>query len=163
MSATRAANASTPISDGLLSDSSLRGHLALGLAALTNADREHIERGLRPIFGDSLALDEATKADHPSDPRWDYLLGDTPSRAIVALEVHPATTGEVARVIRKKQAAADTLRGHLKTGARVRRWFWAASGKTAFVPFERAKLLLDRAGIVFVGSTLAQKHLGDLP
>jgi hypothetical protein len=154
--------ARAPIDDGLRAESSLRRHLGSGLTRLTNSDREHVARDIRPDFGDSLALDEATRDEHPSDPRWDYLLGHTVSDAIVALEVHPATIGEVSRVIRKKHTAIATLGAHLRSGVRVRRWFWAASGKVAFVPFEKARLALDRAAIVFVGSTLTAKHLADL-
>ena len=140
----------------LAKGSSLAQHVQAGVKALRKADRSAIEPAIRKDFDDSLDLDAALLRAHPTDPRWDYLLGHR-SSGVVALEVHPATDGDVHAVIAKKQAAIAQLKGHLKPGHGVGRWFWAASGRVALPLRSRAKLAT--CGIVFVGRTLRAEHL----
>ena len=139
--------------------SDLRERIERGLGAMTQADREHIDDPLRPSFRASLALDRETTLTRGKDKGWDYVLGHGPAGALVAFEVHPAVGSEVDAVIEKKRAAASLLRSHLRSGVVIDRWLWAASGRSRFVPFEKYRTRLDRAGIHFVGAKLLEKHL----
>jgi hypothetical protein len=93
--------------------------------------------------------------------RWDYLLGHTSSGQIVALEPHSAKTDEISSVIRKRRAAIEQLRIHLRTGLHISSWLWVASGKNHFADTEKARRLLDQNGIEFVGKQVLARHLTD--
>lgn len=153
--------AQTPIRAALVPGSSLLPLVEDGITALRK-DRQRIAESARDAFADSLALDEALKPGHEQDNRWDYLLGHLSSGQVVGLEPHSASTNEISRVIQKKKAAQDQLRSHLKTGTTVAHWFWVASGRVDFVPFDKAKLRLDNDGITFVGKELLSKHLAEI-
>ncbi|MCC6747214.1 MAG: hypothetical protein IT371_06105 [Deltaproteobacteria bacterium] len=148
----------TPLRRGLRPESSLLPLVENGLGAL--ADRDCLETSIRADFKDSLDLDAALRADHPEEPRWDYLLGHGPSGKVVALEAHSAREDQVSAVIAKKEAARVQLRGHLKDGARVAAWLWVASGSVEFLRMEAIRFRLDQKGILFVGREVLSKHLG---
>lgn len=93
--------------------SSLAVAVRRGLQAIPSDKREHIEPSLRPELSDSLDLDEATRALHPNDARWDYLLGHAGSTQIVALEAHSAQTSQVTLVIEKRAASRRHLQAAL--------------------------------------------------
>lgn len=150
---------STPLRAALVVDSRLLPLIHDGVQALKREHRRMIADGIRDDFADSLELDEAVRVGNDQDNRWDYLLGHEPSRDVVGLEPHSAKNDEVSTVIRKRQAALDQLRDHLKSGKRVRHWFWVASGKVDFNPLEKATLRLADHGITFVGKALLAKHL----
>ena len=114
---------------------------------------------MRPRFGSSLNLDEATKRGQERENRWDYLLGDRPSDTIVAIEPHSADDSEIERVIRKKKSSQAVLAEHLGHGARVAAWIWVASKKVRFLRLERAMLRLQQSGVTFAGTAVAEKHL----
>lgn len=120
-----------------------------------------IDQPLRGAFLDAIDLDEATRADHPNDHRWDYLLGHESSN-IVAVEVHSAETSQVSVVIAKKERSRAHLRAHLRSGCGVAAWYWVASSKVDLVPLDKQKLRLDQSGIQMVGKTLLKKHLASL-
>jgi hypothetical protein len=138
--------------------SSLRARVLTGLAALAKTHRKYVDQALRPSFDDSLDVDEAFRAQAASSHRWDYLLGVQETAQIVGLEPHSASTGEVGVVISKKKASMEHLRSHLDT-KHISAWFWVASGRVDFAPFETAIRRLDQAGIQFVGGVLKKKHL----
>jgi hypothetical protein len=142
--------------------SRLQGNVRDGLAALSSDHKSCIEVSLRPDFSDSLDLDAAMRADYPSANRWDYLLGDQPSRTVIGLEPHSARQDEISTVIKKRKEANDQLRPHLKTSALVVEWFWVASGRVHFANTEKTKLQLDENGIRFVGTMLCRTHLSKL-
>lgn len=148
-----------PLSESFRPNSALAKETKPGLTALPKPYREHIATPIRKRFTESLALDDATRRSHPGEPRWDHLLGLGKGKRIVGLEVHPATRGEVQAVVAKKHAAQAVLKKELKSGTRVAAWYWAASGRTRFIPMESATLALAKAGIRFVGSTLEERHL----
>lgn len=133
-----------------------------GIQALPGEKRRHLAEAIRPDFADSLDLDTASKSRHPTDPRWDYLLGHAASFQIVAVETHPADTSQVASVILKRTATLGHLRDQLTGGDTVAAWYWAASGRVDFVPHERTILRLAQSGIEFVGGRLEAKHLTKL-
>jgi hypothetical protein len=133
-----------------------------GIQAIPSDKRKHISESLRTDFLDSLDLDEASRTRHPTDARWDYLLGHAPSSQVVAIETHSAETSEVSRVIQKRTASLGHLRDQLGDGHNVAAWYWAASGRIDFVPHEKTVLRLSEHGIQFVGGRLEAKHLARL-
>jgi hypothetical protein len=143
----------------LREESSLLASVEVGLGALRNDHREYLDDAIRSAFADSLDLDEALKAGHEHENRWDYLLGHAPSAEVVALEPHCAKQDEITTVVKKRRAAIDQLKDHLKAGARVSKWLWVASGKVHFADTEKARRLLDQNGIEFVGTRVRRKHL----
>ena len=149
----------TPIRQSLAVPSPLVRLVKDGLQALKREHRKMIDDAIRSEFVDSLDLDEAVRKGNDQANRWDYLLGHEPSGEIVGLEPHSAKNAEISTVIRKRRAALDQLRGHLRSGAHVTRWYWVASGNVDFMPLEKASLRLDSEGITFIGKTLLARHL----
>jgi hypothetical protein len=121
--------------------------------------RRYLDEEIRGDFDDSLNLDEALREGHEQENRWDYLLGYEPSSEVVAVEPHSAKQDQVSTVIRKRSAARQQLRKHLKQGARIHSWLWVASGKVHFADTEKARRRLDQNGIRFVGGKVLAKHL----
>ena len=152
---------SGPVSRAL-TGSYLAGAIRGGIQALPSDKRKHIAESVRSDFLDSLDLDEASRPRHPTDARWDYLLGHEPSSQVVAVETHSAETSQVSRVIQKRTASLGHLRGQFRAGHHVAAWYWAASGRVDFVPFEKAMFRLNEHGIEFVGGRLEAKHLAKL-
>lgn len=149
----------TPVKHALLKNSQFLPLVADGLGAVKNAHRNYFDSAIRDTFGDSLNLDEALEKGHEQENRWDYLLGHTPSGQIVAVEPHSAKQDEISTVIRKRTAAIEQLKDHLRDGARVSKWLWVASKKVHFANTENVKLRLDQNGIEFVGTQIKAKHL----
>jgi hypothetical protein len=149
-----------PVGNALLKTSSLVLRVKDGLAALDSQHTGLIERSIRDQFADSLDLDAALEAEHPSDPRWDYLVGHSTSRSILGLEPHSARDAEITTAIAKRTHAILQLRPHLRPGTHVDCWFWVASGRVDFLSIEKARLRLSQEGIAFVGREL---RVGDIP
>lgn len=147
----------TPLRGALRADSQLQRDVKTGLGALRDTSTLHED--IRRDFADSLDLDSALQAAHPNDPRWDYLLGHAPSRTLIGVEVHPATSGEVTVIIAKKQAAQCQLQRHLRDGKTVARWIWVASGAVAMLDIDKARRRLDQNGVAFAGRELLARHL----
>ncbi len=152
----------TPIRSALRANSALRDSVADGLNAMDGSHRRYIAEEVRTSFVDSLEIDENLKEGRDQENRWDYLLGYAAGACVVGLEPHSANTGEVTTVIRKRKAALEQLRPHLKAGAKVAEWFWVASGKNRFLDTEKARQLLDQNGIRFVCPALAARDLAKL-
>lgn len=152
---------SGPVSRAL-TGSYLAASIRDGIQALPGDKRKHLAESVRSEFLDSIDLDEASRPQHPTDARWDYLLGHESSSCIVALEAHSAGTSQVSRVIQKRTASLRHLQGQLKPGCNVAGWYWAASGPVDFVPHERTVHRLSENGIQFVGGRLEAKHLAHL-
>lgn len=150
---------STPIRKGLKPDSPLQADVKNALGAVKSVDKDLVSVGTRKDFGDSLDLDGSLRATHPQAPRWDYLLGHTPSGTLVGVEPHPATNAEIEVVIQKRVAARTQLRGQLKPEVNVARWLWVASGKSDFLPHEKKVLYLAENGIAFVGRQVNAKDV----
>jgi hypothetical protein len=139
----------------LKSDSTLTSAIKSGKQALRREDRNRIAESATARVVDSLDLDSATRATHGGENRWDYLLGTSRAeQRLIAVEVHPANTGEARLLVAKKQAAQEVLRSSLVDGETVGRWYWIASGKTAITRGTPEARLLDKAGIQLVGSRL---------
>jgi len=149
----------TPIRSSLKKASPLQSKVNDGIGAIENAHRKCLAEDIRKSFADSLDLDKAMEKGHEEENRWDYLLGHSPSAMLIGLEPHSARQDQITKVIKKKEAAEEQLRGHLKQGARIADWLWVASGNVHFPPTGKAKLRLDQKGIRFVGKRVEQKHL----
>jgi hypothetical protein len=152
----------TPILASLRPTSTLRKHVKVGIGAVEKSHKSYIDERLRAEFADSLETDENLKKDRDTENRWDYLLGHASSRVVVGLEPHTANNDAVNVVIKKREKALEQLRPHLVDGAKVRAWFWVASGKVDFLPMEKATTRLANSGIAFVGKQLLAKHLAAL-
>lgn len=152
---------SGPVRDALKS-SYLAVSIQSGLQAVPGDKRKHIAESVRSEFLDSLDLDEASRSRHPTDARWDYLLGHEPSSRVIAIETHSAETSQVSKVIQKRTASLLHLRGQLTAGHHIAAWYWAASGRVDFLPHEKTMIRLSENGIQFVGGRLEAKHLASL-
>lgn len=149
----------TPIRGGLTAESTLRPLVEDGLQALKREHRSMVAEDIRSAFSDSLDTDLALEKGREQQHRWDYLLGHTPTQHIVGIEPHSAKNDQVSTVIDKRKDALEQLRGHLKPGVTVTRWYWVASGRVDFTPFEKASIRLANHGITFIGKMLLEKHL----
>ncbi len=149
----------TPVRAALIAGSPLQRAVKDGAQALERDHRRLIAEEIRASFADSIDLDKALQQGHEEENRWDYLLGHEASQKVIGLEPHTASNHEISTVIKKRRAAIEQLRGHLKPGSSVAQWFWVASGKVDFVPIEKATLHLAQNGITFVGKALHEKHL----
>jgi hypothetical protein len=150
----------SPLRSAFLTGSYLLPLVRDGIQSLS-ADhaRDYLHAQVRTAFADSLNLDDAMRQHHPQDHRWDYLLGHTTTREVVALEPHTASTHEISTLISKRSAALVQLRGHLRDGVVISKWFWVASGRVDFTSIDKADLQLTQSGITFVGKRLLKKHL----
>ena len=147
------------VADSLRSDSTLQASVQRGLRAMSGEHRRLVDPDARRRFDDSLDLDEASRRSAPSDPRWDYLLGDGESDAVIAFEPHPLNGGAVDAVVRKKRSAERLLGEHLRDGNAVRRWFWVTSGGGSIPKGSPQQRKLTKAGIRFVGRRFGTKDL----
>jgi hypothetical protein len=148
----------TPIRAALRSESTLQAAVHDGIDAL-EGNRDILHEKIRPAFGDSLGLDAALERPHPSDHRWDYLLGHKSSCKLIAVEPHSAHTSQVPVLIAKKKAALEQLRPHLRDGQSVDHWLWVASGSVQILDLDKARRRLDQHGITFVGRQVLARHL----
>jgi hypothetical protein len=153
----------TPVRVALHEDSFLQPLVVGGLGAVKAAHRDYFEVAVRPAFADSLDLDEAVMPGHEQENRWDYLLGHSPSGQVVAVEPHSAKQDEITTVIKKRSAAREQLKGHLRDGVWVAKWLWVASGRVHFADTEKVRRLLDQNGVEFVGTKVGNRHLPKTP
>jgi hypothetical protein len=161
-SGTVAGRSPTPIRAHLREESSLQPLVEDGLGAVESSHRGYLAAEIRPLFADSLNLDEGVRAEHAQSNRWDYLLGHGESGQVIGVEPHSARSDQVSVVIAKRDAAKRHLRGHLRPQVVISEWIWVASGRVDFAPYDRAKLRLDQAGIRFVGGQVKVKDLKGL-
>jgi hypothetical protein len=151
----------TPVRRALHEHSALQRSVVDGLGAVKRVDRDYFDAKVRSDFADSLELDEAMRPGRDRENRWDYLLGHARSGEVVAVEPHSAREDQITKVIRKRTAAREQLKGHLRDGARVAKWLWVASGEVQFADTEKTRRQLDQNGIEFVGRRVMAKHLPD--
>src|SRR5688572_13949441 len=135
-------NSSTPIRRALVPGSRLRDLVRNGIDAIERSHHDYIDLGVRSVFSDSLALDDAMQEEYPHQNRWDYLLGHGSSDLLIGLEPHSAKEDQVSRVILKRRAAIDQVTPHLRAGRKIDAWMWVASGKVYFADTEKTKLRL---------------------
>jgi hypothetical protein len=80
----------------------------------------------------SVALDDVLKTKYPNSLRWDYGIGLKKSKreAAVWIEVHPASTGEVATMLKKLQWLKNWLKNQapmLGTLTAAQSYYWVAT------------------------------------
>ncbi|WP_428264199.1 hypothetical protein [Haliangium sp.] len=146
----------------LAKGSPLRDHVEAGLQALQRRDRNRVTATPSTYVADSLALDEVTADSRGPERCWDYVLGTRDARrALLGVEVHPATPGEVAAIIEKKRWADAELSRQLVPGRRVKQWYWVASGSTRLSKNTAEYRRLGLEGIELVGEHLRLGDTGD--
>lgn len=120
----------------------LEGALREGLRALGRHSRcVEVTAPRRPSH--SVALDEALKAQFPEAPRWDYGIGLTNGNAsaIAWIEVHPATSSDVDKVLAKLQWLREWLKQSNDACGNVDGSFhWLATGGVHIDPVRLRKL-----------------------
>jgi hypothetical protein len=142
------------VSGSLKESSSLQSHVQSGLGAFIQAHRGLIAVEARERITQSLDLDRAAQASHPSSPRWDYIVSTREGTALTAVEPHAASDHEIPRLIQKQRWAKEFLRTHLKASATVSRWIWVTEGRVGFSRMDRLRRTLDKNGIEFAGRVL---------
>jgi hypothetical protein len=106
-----------------------------GLQALSPASREKIRpKNTRSVKG-SVDLDKDLRDRLPAENRWDYAVGyegnDNVERAFF-IEIHPAETSEIRRMVRKAQSLKTWAERHapdLWNMTIPREIHWVASGR----------------------------------
>lgn len=155
----KGAKKKTPVRNALRQDSALLSSVADGLGAVETGHRDYFDTAIRKSFGDSLDLDRAMAPGREQENRWDYLVGHSPSGSVIAVEPHSAKQEEITTVIKKRVAAREQIKEHLRDGVQIAKWLWVASGNVHFANTEKVKLRLDQSGIEFVGKKVTSKHL----
>lgn len=145
------------LKDVLVTESTLRSWVHAGTGALLSEHKKTIAEPERQRVGDSLDLDEATKAEFPQANRWDYILSLPDVSKLVGVEPHSSTDSDISVVIKKRKHAVTYLAGHLPPGKRISNWFWVTSA-VKFSKMEKARKILDQNGITFCGKFI--KSLG---
>lgn len=126
-----------------LASCELAPHVRPGLGAL-GGHRDTILEASRARATDSLSFDDVVR----DSETFDYLIG-IPA-AVVALEVHPAQTHEVKRIVLKKRRTAAFLSAR-GCSCPIARWFWAPTRGVHLrsrAP-NRMRLLLEKNGIAW--------------
>lgn len=122
----------------------------VGKQAIKSADRSKVDAAESKKLQGSLDIDSQVKALYPMDPRWDYALSYADK--IYYLEVHPAETSEIDKVVSK----VKWLKNWLKTKATKinelpkaeHPYIWIQSGRYAILPTSKDKMKLSVSGIV---------------
>jgi len=104
-------------------------NLLKGRQALTKAHQDLVEGDIEC----SLDFDTTFKSKYPNNHRVDYLFVRKDDCAVVAVEVHPASsTGNVEEVIKKKEET-EKLLVREGLGVSVKDWHWAVGGQSTVV------------------------------
>lgn len=131
-----------------------------GLQALKAGDRPRVTAASTRTLAGSVDLDGALAREHPRENRWDYGIGSkrpgAGSEYVYWVEVHPASDGETATMLRK----LSWLRGWLRASesplnALDQEFVWVSSGRTAAslaAPLRRR--LAKEHGLLYVGAHL---------
>lgn len=122
----------------------------VGKQAIKNSEREKIEASDTKKLEGSLDIDTQVKSLYPHDPRWDYALAYDGKMYYV--EVHPAETSEVDKVVSK----LGWLKKWLKTKAdkidKLRKaeqpYIWIQSGRFAILPTSKEGKKLAASGLI---------------
>jgi len=134
----------------------LEGKLHEGMQALKKLDRDKIAPGAAKLAG-SVDIDGALRSLHPTEARWDYLIGQlagTKKTLALWMEVHSADGEHTIKEVQAKHAwllkwkATSPLREHES------RYYWIASGKCSFNQRAPQIKRLSMHGIRFCGSHL---------
>jgi len=133
----------------------LSGAYSPGLRALREGDRNRIRCANTRRLSGSVDLDEALRRSHPNDPLWDYGIGWTTGASDQAIwvEVHPASSGHVADVVKKVTWLKEWLKERATPLLDITRenkaYVWLASGGVSLQRGSRQARQLAMAGVSF--------------
>ncbi len=122
----------------------------IGKQAIKNTDRPKIEATDSQKFQGSLDIDSQVKSFYPHDPRWDYAIcyADT----MYYVEVHPAETSEVDKMISKLRWLKNWLRDKAplidKLPKASHPFIWLQSGRFAILPTSKEMKKLSASGLI---------------
>lgn len=126
-----------------------------GIQALSRADRDRIVCSNTRRLRGSVDIDAALVEALPNDPRWDYGIGHYNGKTEEAIwvEVHPASSNHVSRVIQKAKwlrawlgENAAALLGITRDGDG---YVWLSSGTVSIQRGSRQAKKLAMAGVSF--------------
>jgi hypothetical protein len=132
----------------------LRGHYHKGLQALRAADRARLTV-VHPIG--SADIDTALASVHPTDARWDYLVGKASQTSDIVLlwvEVHPASGEHTIKEIDRKLTWLLAWMAPTPLNRYKRRFYWVSSGRCAFTARDSRIKSLAQRGVIFCGGRL---------
>lgn len=100
----------------------------------------------------SVDIDTSMRGEYPEVERWDYgICYGKSDRKIAFVEVHPAESGEVEKLLGKQRWLKDLLVGiHVRPST----WFWMATRKSKILPQSRYMRQLQSARIQLVKGEL---------
>lgn len=118
-----------------LANNALKPFYKKGIGALKKVDKQYISVPDPKLLSGSVALDDATIKEYPTNNRWDYAIeydGNT-----FFLEVHPASTSEIDCIIKKVKFIKEWLGTNCSEffklpikGSKVHCFYWISSGGT---------------------------------
>ena len=126
-----------------------------GLQALREADRDRVRCSDTHRLRGSVDMDRALEEAHPEEPRWDYGIGHSKSKAEEAIwvEVHDANSQHVASVRRKALWLKDWLGKHAVRLLQITRdddgYVWLSTGGVSIQRGSRQARELALAGVSF--------------
>ena len=122
----------------------------VGKQAIKSADRSKVDAAESKKLQGSLDIDSQVKALYPMDPRWDYALSYADK--IYYLEVHPAETSEIDKVVSKVKWLKNWLKNKATKINELPKaehpYIWIQSGRYAILPTSKDKMKLSVSGIV---------------
>ena len=127
----------------------IKGGFCNGLQALgKNSIRVKTSNTL--LLNGSVDIDACTKELYPNEARWDYVVGFD-SHAYF-LEIHPAITGEVESMIKKKQWLDSWLNEKAPTLKKlaVNVFYWIPSGRCKILKTSKQYRKLAESNIQIV-------------
>ncbi len=121
-----------------------------GLQALGKNNSKRVKASDTRLLNGSVDIDACTKELYPNDARWDYVVGFD-SHAYF-LEIHPASTGEVESMIKKKQWLDSWLNEKAPTLKKlaVNVFYWIPSGRCKIQKTSKQYRMLAESNIQIV-------------
>jgi hypothetical protein len=130
-----------------------------GISAMEGVDRPRITATDPRVFTHSLNLDKSLKPTQPNAARWDYGIGlkiKSKRERAIWVEVHPASTSEVKKMLGKFNWLRSWLRDEAQDLEAVTRqtgsapaYNWIATGKVAIPRNSRQARLLAQSGLPY--------------
>lgn len=135
---------------------SLNGRFYPGLRALRkNAEYIVLKDECSHRLMGSIDLDTAYEDSDPDGARWDYGVGiqSGTSDAIDWIEIHPASTSEIDKVLKKLAWLKNWFNEDGKSLKRyTRHYIWISSGKTRLLPTAQKKKSMAQQGLMHKGN-----------
>lgn len=130
----------------------VRNGFCAGKQAIKNSDRSKIEAADDRKLQGSLDIDSQVKSLYPQEPRWDYALSY--DNIMYYIEIHPAETSEVDKVVTKVRWLKNWLRTKAPEIDKLPKadypYIWVQSGRYAILPTSKEMKKLSAAGLLVV-------------